>query len=938
MAQFQEENLFQGAAQAQGFSPLQAPDLSPFLRENAQQQNRNLANLKSQQQAINEAQLKRKLQLYEGLKDFSPVFMKAAQQLGQAYINNQMVEGNAVSRDWGLENNFGEPIEKTQQQKAATEILKQEDGKAAAVANEAANNGEPMDYINAIKQLPQYQRIVATQNYLTNRGQTASDSLSKYLLQKNTHRAPDGSLFTTDQANLDPVKTRIVVQDWAKGYDTETGVENFSTFALSKYNEAIRNLQQGTVNHARDQNNLRTSHQIRATYVEGFKNGTIGINELFNGVTGTFKTKDQRYGFKETWDFIFTEVLPAGYRNGWADDTKVFGPKGDGEGGLLGEKSTVDPSKTLLQMYPVRVSELKETIRKIKTNKRSELNGARQDMHRQILELGYAYFRNEDGKGWDGDYVKGEQFIADLQLRAPEANLSPLKVFTARAQQNVNADFWREELEERKQNFTLSSSTLNDDSIPAALREQYRQDAADQDAVRAGFELSDSQLRTELSTDLRESLGQTSLDKTASGLQTATSYAVNQVRANLYRQFLRDPNNVSQAEAVAAVRKDIIEKKGQFAVSSFELQKDKTSNYFTQFTPKTTQTPQGQMAAAINIPLPAKLAAYNRDPTIITQAPMVDVAVLEQMAADIRAGKQPEVPAIYRTLYASNKAGYNTLADFVNANLSIPVLGISERLTPTHTDRLKERTSDPGIQSFLDRADTIAGLQQGQALATPGATRDPRFMNPAVAQRYNSNANPMPNPGGSLSPDYESNRHLNESIEARALLRTIRYAEGTDHAMGYNTMFTGRKFTDTSRHPRQLNYAIIKGKRTGSDAAGAYQYLSTTWQPYADKLGITDFSPTSQDRVALSHVRALGVNPSKLLTRESIDKLSGTWASFPTLKTGTSRYGQGGKTFEQLLRYYNNALEYYRKKLDVGLSGGEKSLQDVLPNLGTVAK
>ncbi len=82
MAQFQEENLFTGAAQAQGFSPIEAPDISPFLRENAEQVDRNLANLKSQQQAINAAQLKKKLQIYEGLKDFSPKFMEAAKQLG----------------------------------------------------------------------------------------------------------------------------------------------------------------------------------------------------------------------------------------------------------------------------------------------------------------------------------------------------------------------------------------------------------------------------------------------------------------------------------------------------------------------------------------------------------------------------------------------------------------------------------------------------------------------------------------------------------------------------------------------------------------------------------------------------------------------------------------------------------------------------------------
>ena len=896
MAEFKEENLFQGAAQSQGFAPQQAPDISPLLRENAGVWDRNFSKLESQQQAINEAQLKKKINLYEGLKDFSPKFMEAAEMLGKAYINNRMVEANAKTRNWGAENNFGEPIEKSQQQQAALKGIQQEDGQIAIIANEAVSNNEPLDYINAIKQLPQYDRIVATQNYLKNRKAAASNSLSKYLLKENTHRAADGTTFTTSQANLDPVKTTIVVRDWALGYDTETGVENFSKFALTDYNEGIRKLQESTIDFARNQNNIRTSHGIRATRIEGFKNGTVSVNGLVNGLVGTVDENGKKYGFKEAWDYVFTKVFPAGYRNGWMDDTKLEA--------LLQEKSGVDPNKTLAQMYELRLGDLRETVRKIKTNKRSELNGARQDRHRQALDLGLNYFRNADGKGWDGDYVKGLEFINELKLRFPEGDFSALDVFVNQAKANVNKEFWAEELEERKQNFTLSTQALNDSSVPAQYREQYREEAARQDAIRAGFELSDSQLRTELSTDLRESLGETSLDKTASGLQTATSIAVQRVRANIYRQYLSDPNNVSQAKAVADVRKEIIEKKGPFGVSSFELQKGKTANYFTTFTPQTAQTPQGQMAAASSYSTDYQLRSYQKDPSVITQVPMVEAAVLQQMAADIRAGKQPEVPGIYRVLYNSNKGGYSTLADFVNANLSIPTLGISERLTPTHTDRLKERTNDPKIQSFLDRADTIAGLQMGQALATPGATRDQRFMNPAVAQAYGQSADPKPNPGGKLS-NWAS---TNLTPEEQALLRTIRYAEGTDSAAGYTTMFTFKQFSDMSRHPRMLN----RSGKLVSDAAGAYQYLSTTWQPYADGLKVKDFSPESQDKVAHHHIKKLGVNPKQLLTREMLAKLAPTWASLPKAGGGSVYAGQTAKKADRLLRYYNNALTEIR--------------------------
>lgn len=893
MAEFKEENLFTGAAQSQGFAPMQAPDISPLLRENAGVWDRNFAKAHSQQAIQNDAELKRKINMYEGLGVFSSKFMDAAKLLGEAYINNQMVEGNAKTRNWGLDNNFGVAPEVTQQQQAAEQAVADEDGEMAVVANEMVKNGEPLDVLNAIKELPQYQRIIATKNYLSNRAIAADRSFKQYLTQENTHVDAQGNKFTTSQANFDPAKTYTVARDWALQFDTETGVENFSEYALRKYNEQILKLQNGAVDYARDQQNLRQSHATRAGRIEAFKNGDITINQLVHGIVGTAETKDKRYDFTAAWDFVFEKVIPAGYRNGWMDDTKLAE--------LLKEKSTLDPKKTLAEMYGLRLGDLNETIRKIKSNKRSELNGARQDKHRQILDIGLDYFYNQ----WDGDYVKGQQFIDDLQLRAPEADLSALKVFTAYNKKQVNAQFWAEQLEESKNNFTLSSKTLNNSAIPSEYREQYREEAAEQDAIRARFELSDSQLRTELSTDLRESLGETSLDKTASGLQTATSVAVQQVRANLYRQYQsRKPEDVSQAEAVAAVRKDIIEKKGAFAVSSFELQEGKTSNYFTRFTPTTAQTPQGQMAAAASYSTDYQLKSYQKDPSVITQVPMVEAAVLQQMAADIRAGKQPEVPGIYRTLYNSNKGGYKTLAEFVNANLAIPTLGISERLTPTHTDRLKERTNDPGIKSFLDRADTVAGLQMGQALSTPGSTRDPRFMNPTVAQAYGQSADPKPNPGGKLSNWASSNL----TPEEQALLRTIRFAEGTDSAAGYNTMFTFKQFTDMSRHPRMLN----RSGKLVSDAAGAYQYLSTTWQPYADGLQLKDFSPESQDRVAHHHLKKLGVDSKQLLTREMLAKLSGTWASLPKAGGGSKYAGQSAKSADRLLRYYNNALTEIR--------------------------
>jgi muramidase (phage lysozyme) len=141
------------------------------------------------------------------------------------------------------------------------------------------------------------------------------------------------------------------------------------------------------------------------------------------------------------------------------------------------------------------------------------------------------------------------------------------------------------------------------------------------------------------------------------------------------------------------------------------------------------------------------------------------------------------------------------------------------------------------------------------------------------------------------------------SPNARALLDTIRYAEGTGGPDGYRTMFTGRLFDDLSRHPRQLNSS--NGHK--SDAAGGYQFLSTTWDGVANSLGLTDFSPASQDRAALELIRRRGVDPDAPLTKEALNKLAPEWASLPTME-GRSYYGQPVKSHDAVFRRYSSRL------------------------------
>lgn len=141
--------------------------------------------------------------------------------------------------------------------------------------------------------------------------------------------------------------------------------------------------------------------------------------------------------------------------------------------------------------------------------------------------------------------------------------------------------------------------------------------------------------------------------------------------------------------------------------------------------------------------------------------------------------------------------------------------------------------------------------------------------------------------------------------DVRALLNTIRYAEGTPGQAGYQTMFGGGKFDTTKgwQHPDK----VIRSGGYASSAAGAYQFLQPTWQGTAKALGLPDFSPKSQDLAALYLIDKKRGALDPFLKGEKFgtvtNKLAPEWASLPT-SGGGSYYGQPSKPLGDLYKYY----------------------------------
>jgi muramidase (phage lysozyme) len=149
-----------------------------------------------------------------------------------------------------------------------------------------------------------------------------------------------------------------------------------------------------------------------------------------------------------------------------------------------------------------------------------------------------------------------------------------------------------------------------------------------------------------------------------------------------------------------------------------------------------------------------------------------------------------------------------------------------------------------------------------------------------------------------------------ENPNVRAALDTIAWAEGAD----YNTNFGGKSF-DTSKgwsHPRNR----VGWSGGASDAAGRYQFLSTTWDEVAKKVGANDFSPRNQDLAALALIQRRGVSLDDLaangLNPQVLNRLAPEWASLPTLE-GKSYYGQPVKKTQDLLNRFSQSRDTYAK-------------------------
>ena len=119
--------------------------------------------------------------------------------------------------------------------------------------------------------------------------------------------------------------------------------------------------------------------------------------------------------------------------------------------------------------------------------------------------------------------------------------------------------------------------------------------------------------------------------------------------------------------------------------------------------------------------------------------------------------------------------------------------------------------------------------------------------------------------------------------QRKAFLDMLAWSEGTDNGRqktrnhGYDVIVGGELFTDYSDHPRKL---VTLNLNSNQQAPDATSFFPVAGMPTV-QFGLKDFSPKSQDAVALQQIKERGALPmiDRGDIRQAIDRCSNIWAS-----------------------------------------------------------
>lgn len=230
------------------------------------------------------------------------------------------------------------------------------------------------------------------------------------------------------------------------------------------------------------------------------------------------------------------------------------------------------------------------------------------------------------------------------------------------------------------------------------------------------------------------------------------------------------------------------------------------------------------------------------------------------------------------SLWGPSETIYPHWASVVNEGFKGVMGGLEDRRLTKAEEAARTRNTELIMAALGGGSPSMGGMGTTSPYAPPRSYAPPPSPSRGMAGVESSDPD---------SPAHTGGRGTHVPPEAWAVLDAIASSESP----GYDVMYGGGRFSDYSQHPNQ-HVPITSGPNTGSTstAAGRYQFLNGTWNEQAAKLGLTDFSPGSQDAAAWNLAQeAYRSNTGRDLladlqsgdTSRIGQALSGTWTSLP---------------------------------------------------------
>jgi len=229
---------------------------------------------------------------------------------------------------------------------------------------------------------------------------------------------------------------------------------------------------------------------------------------------------------------------------------------------------------------------------------------------------------------------------------------------------------------------------------------------------------------------------------------------------------------------------------------------------------------------------------------------------------------------------------------------------ISEEEYNKRRGEIQERLK--GIDGEMDAAKTDRDSRiKTEEQALPGR------INAARQSATTAAAAGTPNGAGSSVPMASSMSDIADP-EKRKNLKIFSDVVAMSEGANYNTLVGQGKFnkaiTDLGQHPNKVGLVTADGPST---AAGRYQFVNRTWRGLAAKLGLTDFSPESQDKAFIETLRQRGVLDMVLNGDfEGAARKPGMGNEWQSLPTGSSP-NQGKHSWDAFRKMVETAKKNY---------------------------